>query len=151
MGLPDPLIGMPKAWTTTWPVTDNCPDWLSGNSGRILGSLHSTVNPWPRLLPRFVHEIMGSSGLGRCASGRAEKRDGDAPHITRVFRKLPLYRERFLSPRKALREPLWLTCVSACPQGARTPTGKYLADASYRHAFGQTQPWEAVHPVWHTW
>jgi 6-phosphofructokinase 1 len=136
-------VGVPKTIDNDLACTDHCPGYGSVakyNATAVMEAGRDTEALWTHDTTT-VHEVMGrNAGWIAAATGLARRAPQDAPHVI-VLPEVPFVVEKFVEQvRRCLKE--FHCCFVACGEGARTPDGKYLAEAGgqfAKDAFGHTQ------------
>jgi 6-phosphofructokinase 1 len=141
MNYPIACIGVPKTVDNDLPLTDCCPGFGSVAKYIATSTLEGALDvaSMARTSTKvFVLEVMGRhAGWIAAAAGLAGKRAGDPPHII-LFPEIPVVREQLLARVKQCVEQHGY-CVIVVSEGAKSPDGKFLADAGTTDAFGHTQ------------
>ena len=141
MNYPIACIGVPKTVDNDLPLTDCCPGFGSVAKYIATSTLEGALDvaSMARTSTKvFVLEVMGRhAGWIAAAAGLAGKRAGDPPHII-LFPEVPVVREQLLARVKQCVEQHGY-CVIVVSEGAKSPDGKFLADAGTTDAFGHTQ------------
>jgi 6-phosphofructokinase len=140
-GYPLNCIGIPKTVDNDLPITDNCPGFGSvakyvavsiREAGYDVASMAKTSTKV------FVMEVMGRhAGWIAAAGGLAQERDGDAPHLI-LFPEIEFDEDKFIKRVNECVEAYGY-CAIVVSEGLRDPTGKFVADAGIRDAFGHAQ------------
>ena len=134
-------IHVPKTVDNDLPVTDNCPGF--GSVAKYIAvSIREAaldVMSMARTSTKvFILEVMGRhAGWIAAAAGLAGDRPGDPPHLI-LFPEIPFDEEKFLAGVKAGVDRNGY-CVIAVSEGVRNSTGRFLAEAGTRDAFGHAQ------------
>ncbi len=141
MGFPVSCLGIPKTVDNDLPVTDNCPGFGSVAKYVAISTREAALDVLSMAKTStkvFVLEVMGRhAGWIAAAGGLAGTQPGDAPHII-LFPEIPFDQRAFL---KRVRECVdrYEYCVIVVSEGARNRSGKFLAEAGTRDAFGHAQ------------
>jgi 6-phosphofructokinase len=138
---PIACIGIPKTVDNDLPITDCCPGFGSVAKYIAISTREAALDvaSMARTSTKiFVLEVMGRhAGWIAAAAGLAGKKAGDAPHII-LFPEIAFDRATFLAKVKASVER-WGYCVIVVSEGVRDGSGKFLAEAGTRDAFGHAQ------------
>lgn len=141
MGYPIACIGVPKTVDNDLPLTDCCPGFGSVAKYIAISTREAAMDvaSMARTSTRvFVLEVMGRhAGWIAAAAGLAGQRASDAPQII-LFPEIAFDREKFLAKVKASVERCGY-CVIVVSEGVRDASGKFLAEAGTRDAFGHAQ------------
>ncbi|MFI4890827.1 MAG: 6-phosphofructokinase, partial [Steroidobacterales bacterium] len=141
MGYPIACIGVPKTVDNDLPLTDCCPGFGSVAKYIAISTREAALDvaSMARTSTRvFVLEVMGRhAGWIAAAAGLAGQRPGDAPQII-LFPEIAFDRDKFLTKVKASVERCGY-CVIVVSEGVRDASGKFLAEAGTRDAFGHAQ------------
>jgi 6-phosphofructokinase 1 len=141
MGFPVTCLGVPKTVDNDLPITDTCPGfgsvakYVAVSTQEAAMDVASMAETSTKV---FVLEVMGRhAGWIAAAGGLAGKDPGDAPHII-LFPEIPFKKREFL---KRVRQCVndYGFCVIVVSEGARFASGKFLAEAGTRDAFGHAQ------------
>jgi 6-phosphofructokinase 1 len=140
-GFPISCIGVPKTVDNDLPITDNCPGFGSvakyvavsiREAGLDVASMCASSTKV------FVMEVMGRhAGWIAGAAGLAGEDIGEAPHII-LFPEIPFERNRFLKKVQSCVKKFGY-CAIVVSEGVRETSGKFLADAGGKDAFGHVQ------------
>jgi 6-phosphofructokinase len=141
LGYPIACIGIPKTVDNDLPITDCCPGFGSVAKYIAISTREAALDvaSMARTSTKiFVLEVMGRhAGWIAAAAGLAGQKTGDAPHII-LFPEIAFDREQFLAKVKASVERCGY-CVIVVSEGVRDASGKFLAEAGTRDAFGHAQ------------
>jgi 6-phosphofructokinase 1 len=141
LGYPITCIGVPKTVDNDLPITDCCPGFGSVAKYIAISTREAALDvaSMARTSTKiFVLEVMGRhAGWIAAAAGLAGQKAGDAPHII-LFPEIAFDREKFLAKAKASVERCGY-CVIVVSEGVRDASGKFLAEAGTRDAFGHAQ------------
>ena len=141
LGYPIACIGIPKTVDNDLPITDCCPGFGSVAKYIAISTREAALDvaSMARTSTKiFVLEVMGRhAGWIAAAAGLAGQRAGDAPHII-LFPEIAFDREHFLAKVKSSVERCGY-CVIVVSEGVRDASGKFLAEAGTRDAFGHAQ------------
>ncbi|HET7299989.1 MAG TPA: 6-phosphofructokinase [Oleiagrimonas sp.] len=134
-------IGVPKTVDNDLVITDCCPGFGSVARYTALSTLEASLDVASMSETStkvFVLEVMGRhAGWIAAASGLAGEGADDAPHVI-LFPERVFDEKTFLAKVKATVERVgWCTVVAS--EGVRDASGKLLADAGTRDAFGHVQ------------
>lgn len=140
-GYPLTCIGIPKTIDNDLPITDNCPGFGSvakyvavsiREAGLDIASMAETSTKV------FVMEVMGRhAGWIAAAAGLASEHAGEPPHII-LFPEIPLNQQAFLGEvERCVKDYGYCTVVVS--EGVKDESGKFVADAGLKDAFGHTQ------------
>jgi len=141
MGFPVTCLGVPKTVDNDLPVTDCCPGfgsvakYVAVSTQEAAMDVASMAETSTKV---FVLEVMGRhAGWIAAAGGLAGKEPGDAPHII-LFPEVAFKKREFL---KKVRQCVndYGYCVVVVSEGAAFASGKFLAEAGTRDAFGHAQ------------
>ena len=140
-GFPISCIGVPKTVDNDLPITDNCPGFGSvakyvavsiREAGLDVASMCASSTKV------FVMEVMGRhAGWIAGAAGLARKDIGEAPHII-LFPEIPFEKDKFLKKVQSCVKRFGY-CAIVVSEGVREKSGKFLADAGGKDAFGHVQ------------
>jgi 6-phosphofructokinase 1 len=132
---------VPKTVDNDLPITDNCPGFGSvakyvavsiREAGLDVASMCASSTKV------FVMEVMGRhAGWIAGAAGLAGEDIGEAPHII-LFPEIPFERNRFLKKVQSCVKKFGY-CAIVVSEGVRETSGKFLADAGGKDAFGHVQ------------
>jgi 6-phosphofructokinase len=141
LGYPLTCIGVPKTVDNDLPLTDCCPGFGSAAKYIAVSTREAALDVMSMARTStkvFVLEVMGRhAGWIAAAGGLAGSKAGDAPHII-LFPEIAFDREAFLAKVKRTVEKYGY-CVIVVSEGVRDATGKFLAEAGTKDAFGHTQ------------
>ncbi len=141
MGYPMTCIGVPKTVDNDLPLTDCCPGFGSAAKYIAVSTREAALDvvSMARTSTRvFVLEVMGRhAGWIAAAGGLAGSKAGDAPHII-LFPEIAFDQEKFLAKVKTSVERHGY-CVIVVSEGVRDASGKFLAEAGTKDAFGHAQ------------
>jgi 6-phosphofructokinase len=141
LGYPISCIGIPKTVDNDLPVTDCCPGFGSAAKYIAVSTREAALDvaSMARTSTKvFVLEVMGRhAGWMAAAGGLAAGRAGDAPHII-LFPEIVFDREAFLAKVRLTVEKRGY-CVIVVSEGVKDGSGKFLAEAGTKDAFGHSQ------------
>jgi len=141
VGYPLSCIGIPKTIDNDLPLTDTCPGFGSVAKYVAISTLEAGLDVASMAESStkiFVLEVMGRhAGWIAAAAGLAKNNRSDPPHII-LFPEIFFNRKNFLNKVKETVNKVGY-CVIVASEGARYPSGTYLADAGMKDAFGHTQ------------
>lgn len=141
MGYPVVCVGIPKTVDNDLPLTDCCPGFGSvakyvATSMREAGfDVASMARTSTRI---FVLEVMGRhAGWITAACGLASESAGEPPHLL-LFPEVPFDPERFLARVQECVDRYGY-CTVAVSEGLSDASGKLIAEAGGKDAFGHSQ------------
>ena len=141
LGYPICCIGIPKTVDNDLPVTDCCPGFGSAAKYIAVSTREAALDvaSMARTSTKvFVLEVMGRhAGWMAAAGGLAAGSAGDAPHII-LFPEILFDREAFLAKVRSTVEKRGY-CVIVVSEGVKDGSGKFLAEAGTKDAFGHSQ------------
>lgn len=141
MNYPIICVGIPKTVDNDLPITDCCPGFGSVAKYIAVSTREAALDvaSMARTSTKvFVLEVMGRhAGWIAAAGGLAAEKAGDAPHII-LFPEIAFEREKFLDKVKATVEQRGY-CVIVVSEGVQDASGKFLAEAGTKDAFGHAQ------------
>jgi len=141
LGYPISCIGIPKTVDNDLPVTDCCPGFGSAAKYIAVSTREAALDvaSMARTSTKvFVLEVMGRhAGWMAAAGGLAADKAGDAPHII-LFPEIVFDREAFLAKVRLTVEKRGY-CVIVVSEGVKDGSGKFLAEAGTKDAFGHSQ------------
>jgi ATP-dependent phosphofructokinase / diphosphate-dependent phosphofructokinase len=141
LGYPISCIGIPKTVDNDLPVTDCCPGFGSAAKYIAVSTREAALDvaSMARTSTKvFVLEVMGRhAGWMAAAGGLAAGSAGDAPHII-LFPEIVFDREAFLAKVRITVEKRGY-CVIVVSEGVKDGSGKFLAEAGTKDAFGHSQ------------
>jgi 6-phosphofructokinase 1 len=141
MNYPIICVGIPKTVDNDLPITDCCPGFGSVAKYIAVSTREAALDvaSMARTSTKvFVLEVMGRhAGWIAAAGGLAGEKAGDAPHII-LFPEIAFDREAFLAKVKATVEQRGY-CVIVVSEGVQDESGKFLAEAGTKDAFGHAQ------------
>ena len=141
MGYPITCVGVPKTVDNDLPHTDCCPGFGSVAKYIAVSTLEAglDVASMARTSTRvFVLEVMGRhAGWIAAAGGLAGRKPQEPPHIV-LFPEIAFEHQKFLDKVKQCVTDYGY-CVVVASEGAADASGKFLADAGTKDAFGHTQ------------
>jgi 6-phosphofructokinase len=141
LGYPISCIGIPKTVDNDLPVTDCCPGFGSAAKYIAVSTREAALDvaSMARTSTKvFVLEVMGRhAGWMAAAGGLAAGSAGDAPHII-LFPEIVFDREAFLAKVRLTVEKRGY-CVIVVSEGVKDGSGKFLAEAGTKDAFGHSQ------------
>ena len=141
MNYPIICVGIPKTVDNDLPITDCCPGFGSVAKYIAVSTREAALDvaSMARTSTKvFVLEVMGRhAGWIAAAGGLAGEKTGDAPHII-LFPEIAFDREAFLNKVKATVEQRGY-CVIVVSEGVQDSSGKFLAEAGTKDAFGHAQ------------
>ncbi len=141
LGFPVQCIGIPKTIDNDLPITDNCPGFGSVAKYVAVSIMEASLDVASMASSStkvFVLEVMGRhAGWIAAAGGLAQRERGDPPHII-LFPEIPLDEKAFLAKvDKTVKTRGY--CSIVVSEGVRDKSGRLLADAGTRDAFGHAQ------------
>ena len=138
---PMTCIGVPKTVDNDLAVTDCCPGFGSAAKYTAVSVLEATydVEAMAETSTKvFVYEVMGRhAGWLAAAAGLAGQGPDQAPHLI-LFPEVAYDEARFLAAVKATVERVGY-CVVVASEGVRDASGKFIAEAGGKDAFGHSQ------------
>jgi ATP-dependent phosphofructokinase / diphosphate-dependent phosphofructokinase len=141
MDYPLICVGIPKTVDNDLPITDCCPGFGSAAKYIAVSTREAALDvaSMARTSTKvFVLEVMGRhAGWIAAAGGLAGESPKDAPHII-LFPEIAFDREVFLAKVKATVETRGF-CVVVVSEGVKDASGKFLAEAGTKDAFGHAQ------------
>jgi 6-phosphofructokinase 1 len=141
MSYPITCIGIPKTVDNDLPITDCCPGFGSAAKYIAVSTREAALDvaSMARTSTKvFVLEVMGRhAGWMAAAGGLAAEKAGDAPHVI-LFPEIVFDREKYLAKVKSSVEKHGY-CVVVVSEGVRDSSGKFLAEAGTKDAFGHAQ------------
>jgi ATP-dependent phosphofructokinase / diphosphate-dependent phosphofructokinase len=141
MSYPITCIGIPKTVDNDLPITDCCPGFGSAAKYIAVSTREAALDvaSMARTSTKvFVLEVMGRhAGWMAAAGGLAGEKAGDAPHII-LFPEIVFDKEKYLAKVKSSVEKHGY-CVVVVSEGLRDQSGKFLAEAGTKDAFGHAQ------------
>ena len=141
MSYPITCIGIPKTVDNDLPITDCCPGFGSAAKYIAVSTREAALDvaSMARTSTKvFVLEVMGRhAGWMAAAGGLAGEKAGDAPHII-LFPEIVFDKEKYLAKVKSSVEKYGY-CVVVVSEGLRDQSGKFLAEAGTKDAFGHAQ------------
>lgn len=141
MGYPITCIGVPKTIDNDLPFSDCSPGFGSVAKYVAVSTLEAGLDVKSMCETStkvFVLEVMGRhAGWIAAASSLAANNEGEPPHII-LFPEIVLDEERFLARVKQCVETYGY-CVIVASEGLRDNTGKFVAEAGGKDAFGHAQ------------
>ena len=141
LGYPLTCIGVPKTVDNDLPITDCCPGFGSAAKYIAISTREAALDvaSMARTSTKvFVLEVMGRhAGWLAAAAGLAGQKAADAPHVI-LFPEVAFDAERFLAKVK-LSVERYGYCVIVVSEGVRDASGKFLAEAGTKDAFGHAQ------------
>ena len=141
LGFPVQCIGIPKTIDNDLPITDTCPGFGSVAkyvAVSIMEASMDVVSMSSSSTKVFVLEVMGRhAGWIAAAGGLAQRQKGDPPHLI-LFPEVPLDEEVFLQKVDAAVKTRGY-CSIVASEGLKDKSGRFLADAGTRDAFGHAQ------------
>jgi ATP-dependent phosphofructokinase / diphosphate-dependent phosphofructokinase len=141
MDYPIQCIGVPKTIDNDLPVTDCCPGFGSAAKYIAVSTKEAALDvaSMARTSTKvFVLEVMGRhAGWMAAAGGLANEKTGEAPHII-LFPEIAFDKATFLAKVKATVEKRGY-CVVVVSEGVKDASGKFLAEAGGKDAFGHAQ------------
>jgi ATP-dependent phosphofructokinase / diphosphate-dependent phosphofructokinase len=134
-------VGVPKTIDNDLPITDCCPGFGSAAKYIAVSTREAALDvaSMARTSTKvFVLEVMGRhAGWMAAAGGLAGEKAGDAPHII-LFPEIAFDQATFLAKVKATVEKRGY-CVIVVSEGVKDASGKFLAEAGTKDAFGHAQ------------
>src|SRR5580692_1539927 len=141
LNYPITCVGVPKTVDNDLPHTDCCPGFGSVAKYIAVSTLEAglDVASMARTSTKvFVLEVMGRhAGWIAAAGGLAGTKPGEPPHII-LFPEIPFVAAAFLERVKEC-VVKYGYCVVVVSEGAADASGKFVADAGTKDAFGHTQ------------
>lgn len=141
LNYPITCVGVPKTVDNDLPVTDCCPGFGSAAKYIAVSTREAALDvaSMARTSTKvFVLEVMGRhAGWIAAAGGLAGEKAGDPPHII-LFPEITFEKEKFLARVKQTVERSGY-CVIVVSEGVKDATGKFLAEAGTKDAFGHAQ------------
>ncbi len=141
LGYPLTCIGVPKTVDNDLPITDCCPGFGSAAKYIAISTREAALDvaSMARTSTKvFVLEVMGRhAGWLAAAAGLAGQKAADAPHVI-LFPEVAFDADRFLAKVK-LSVERYGYCVIVVSEGVRDASGKFLAEAGTKDAFGHAQ------------
>jgi ATP-dependent phosphofructokinase / diphosphate-dependent phosphofructokinase len=141
MAYPITCIGVPKTVDNDLPITDCCPGFGSAAKYIAVSTREAALDvaSMARTSTKvFVLEVMGRhAGWMAAAGGLAGAKAGDAPHVI-LFPEIVFDREKYLAKVRAAVEKHGY-CVVVVSEGVRDSSGRFLAEAGTKDAFGHAQ------------
>jgi 6-phosphofructokinase 1 len=141
LGYPITCVGVPKTVDNDLPHTDCCPGFGSVAKYIAISTLEAglDVASMARTSTKvFVLEVMGRhAGWIAAAGGLAGRKPHEPPHIV-LFPEIAFDQAKFLEKVKQCVTDYGY-CVVVASEGAADASGKFLADAGTKDAFGHTQ------------
>jgi ATP-dependent phosphofructokinase / diphosphate-dependent phosphofructokinase len=141
MDYPIICVGVPKTIDNDLPVTDCCPGFGSAAKYIAVSTKEAALDvaSMARTSTKvFVLEVMGRhAGWMAAAGGLANEKAGEAPHII-LFPEIAFDKATFLAKVKATVEKRGY-CVVVVSEGVKDASGKFLAEAGGKDAFGHAQ------------
>jgi len=141
MGYPLSCIGIPKTVDNDLPITDCCPGFGSAAKYVAVSTREAALDvaSMARTSTKvFVLEVMGRhAGWIAAAGGLAGRSAADAPHVI-LFPEIAFDRDKFLAKVKTTVERRGY-CVIVVSEGVRDASGRFLAEAGTKDAFGHAQ------------
>lgn len=134
-------VGVPKTVDNDLAVTDCCPGFGSAAKYTAVSVLEATydVEAMAETSTKvFVYEVMGRhAGWLAAAAGLAGEGPDQAPHLI-LFPEVAYDEATFLAAVKATVERVGY-CVVVASEGVRDASGKFVAEAGGKDAFGHSQ------------
>jgi 6-phosphofructokinase 1 len=134
-------VGVPKTVDNDLAVTDCCPGFGSAAKYTAVSVLEATydVEAMAETSTKvFVYEVMGRhAGWLAAAAGLAGQGPDQAPHLI-LFPEVAYDEARFMAAVKATVERVGY-CVVVASEGVRDASGKFIAEAGGKDAFGHSQ------------
>ncbi len=134
-------IGVPKTVDNDLPFTDCCPGFGSVAkyvATSIREASFDVVSMASTSTKVFVMEVMGrNAGWIAAAGGLAAEKESDGPHII-LFPEIEFNADKFLA-RVDVCVKEYGYCSIVVSEGVKDKSGKFLADAGLKDAFGHTQ------------
>ena len=134
-------VGVPKTVDNDLAVTDCCPGFGSAAKYTAVSVLEATydVEAMAETSTKvFVYEVMGRhAGWLAAAAGLAGQGPDQAPHLI-LFPEVAYDEAAFLAAVKATVERVGY-CVVVASEGVRDASGKFIAEAGGKDAFGHSQ------------
>ena len=141
MGFHVQCIGVPKTIDNDLPITDNCPGFGSVAKYVAVSIMEASLDVESMASSStkvFILEVMGRhAGWIAAAGGLAQQEQGDPPHVI-LFPEVTFDEAAFLAKvDRAVKKHGY--CSVVVSEGVRDASGKFLADAGVRDAFGHAQ------------
>jgi len=134
-------IGIPKTVDNDLPFTDNCPGFGSVAKYVAVSTLEASLDVASMAKTStkvFILEVMGRhAGWIAAAGALAQRHPEDAPHII-LLPEVAFDKEKFLNKVKDVVQTKGY-CSIVVSEGVKDLSGKFLADAGLKDAFGHTQ------------
>jgi 6-phosphofructokinase len=141
MDYPIICVGVPKTIDNDLAVTDCCPGFGSAAKYIAVSTKEAALDvaSMARTSTKvFVLEVMGRhAGWMAAAGGLANEKAGEAPHII-LFPEIAFDKTTFLAKVKATVQKRGY-CVVVVSEGVKDASGKFLAEAGGKDAFGHAQ------------
>ena len=141
LDFPITCIGIPKTIDNDLPFTDTCPGFGSVAKYVALSILEASLDVASMASSStqvFILEVMGRhAGWIAAAAGLAQKQAGDPPQII-LFPEITFNQTAFCEQVKTSVAKYGF-CSIVISEGVRDHTGKFLADAGLKDAFGHSQ------------
>jgi ATP-dependent phosphofructokinase / diphosphate-dependent phosphofructokinase len=141
MDYPIICVGVPKTIDNDLPITDCCPGFGSAAKYIAVSTKEAALDvaSMARTSTKvFVLEVMGRhAGWMAAAGGLANEKAGEAPHII-LFPEIAFDKAIFLAKVKETVEKRGY-CVVVVSEGVKDASGKFLAEAGGKDAFGHAQ------------
>ena len=141
LGYPLVCIGIPKTVDNDLPFTDCCPGFGSVAkyvAVSIREASFDVASMATSSTKVFIMEVMGRhAGWIAAAGGLAAEKEGDGPHLI-LFPEITFNQAKFLKQVSTCVKKYGY-CSIVVSEGAKDKTGKFLADAGLKDAFGHTQ------------
>lgn len=141
LGYPLTCIGIPKTVDNDLPLTDCCPGFGSVAkyvATSIREASFDVASMATTSTKVFVLEVMGRhAGWIAAAGGLAAEQESDGPHII-LFPEITFNKAKFLK-RVGVCVKKYGYCSIVVSEGVKDKSGKFLADAGLKDAFGHTQ------------
>ena len=141
MDYPLTCIGIPKTVDNDLPITDNCPGfgsvakYIATSTREAALDVASMAKTSTKV---FILEVMGRhTGWIAAAAGLAAQQTGDAPHVI-LFPEITFDETAFLAQVETSVQQYGY-CVIVASEGIRNATGKFVAEAGSKDAFGHAQ------------
>jgi 6-phosphofructokinase len=141
MDYPIICVGVPKTIDNDLPITDCCPGFGSAAKYIAVSTKEAALDvaSMARTSTKvFVLEVMGRhAGWLAAAGGLANEKAGEAPHVI-LFPEIAFDKPTFLAQVKTTVEKRGY-CVVVVSEGVKDASGKFLAEAGGKDAFGHAQ------------
>lgn len=140
LGYPITCIGIPKTMDNDLPITDNCPGFASV-AKYVATSIREAsfdVRSMCKSTQIFILEVMGRhAGWVAAAAGLASEKPSDGPHII-LFPEITFDADKFLAKVKNCVKKYGF-CSIVVSEGVKDASGRFIAEAGGKDAFGHSQ------------